>query len=145
MTLVRWSPVRDMMSIQNEMNRLMGDLMGGRSEAPGETGLWPAADVAEHAKEYSVKVELPGMEMKDIKVHLTEDVLVIRGEKKREQTEQGKSWKCCEREYGLFERSFRFPIPVQGEKVKAKYVNGVLTVTVPKAEEVTPREIQIEG
>ncbi len=145
MALIRWSPFRDVVTMQGEMDRLVDDLLRSRSEGNGECALCPAADVAELEREYQVHFELPGMDMKDIKVRFTNDLLVVQGEKKQAAAEKGHDWRSVERSYGTFERSFRFPLLVQGDKVKAKYSNGVLTVTVPKAETVTPREIQIEG
>jgi HSP20 family protein len=133
------------MAIQNEMNRFVDDLVRSRGDMQRDSSLWPAADVCETDREYQIQVELPGIDMNDVKVRVTEDVLTIHGEKKQ-QVEEGKGeWKSVERSYGTFERSFRFPMPVQSDKVKAKYQHGVLTVTVPKAEQVQPREIQIEG
>lgn len=103
----------------------------------------PVVDVAETKDEVIVRAEVPGMTKEEISVTLQDDVLTLRGEKKQEKTEKEADFHRIERSYGSFVRSFTLPTLVQTDKVKAAYKDGVLTVTLPKAEEVKPKEISI--
>ena len=89
--------------------------------------------------------ELPGLKRDHVKISLTDNVLTLRGEKKSEQDRETGSWHQVERAYGVFERSFQLTCPVDASKVKAKFEDGVLTITLPKSEESRPREISIES
>jgi len=108
------------------------------------SGWSPAVDIAEHENEYLVKVELPGVNKDDVKITLQEDVLTIRGEKKQEKETKGSNYHRVERSYGSFERSFSLPSTVKGENVDASYKDGILTVTMPKAEEAKPKQIDVK-
>jgi HSP20 family protein len=103
----------------------------------------PGVDVVETKDEVVVRAEVPGMTKEDISVTLQDNVLTLRGEKKQEQAENGATYHRVERMYGSFVRSFTLPTVVQADKVKAAYKDGVLTITLPKAEEVKPKEISI--
>lgn len=146
MAIVRWSPFRDLIGIQQEVNRLFEDLMTRRAEAGVEGAVWvPAADVAETEDAVSVKVEAPGVDKDDIKISVTNNVLTIRGEKKMEKETSEESYHRIERVYGSFVRSLELPTVVQADKVTASFKDGVLTIVLPKSEEVKPKEIAIEG
>jgi HSP20 family protein len=103
----------------------------------------PSLDVAETESEVQVTAELPGLSEKDIDVTLVDDTLTIKGEKKEEEKEEGKHFHRVERRYGSFERCLRLPSPVDTKAVSAKFENGVLTITLPKAEEAKPKKIEI--
>lgn len=103
----------------------------------------PAADVIEVADGHQVVVELPGLKAEDVKIKLENFVLSISGEKKQVKEENGKV-RRFERSYGAFERSFTLPNTVDADKVSARFENGVLTVSIPKAEQAKPREIQVK-
>ncbi len=142
MTLVRWSPMRDMVSLENEVSRLFRDLASGTPE--GET-LWaPRVDIEETRESYFVKAELPGTKLEEIKITLTDNQLVIRGEKRREVEKNDTTYHRVERVYGSFERAFSLPKAVATDKIEAIFRDGVLEVRVPKAEEAKAREIQIK-
>jgi HSP20 family protein len=94
----------------------------------------PKMDITESDKEYNLAVELPGMDRKDIEIDLTDDVLTIKGEKKTERKEEGKGRYHFERSYGSFSRSVTLPSNVKDEEIAADFKNGVLHVTLPKAE-----------
>jgi HSP20 family protein len=146
MAIVRWSPFRDLMGIQQEVNRLFDDLMTRRAEAGAEGAVWvPAADVAETEDAVNVKIEAPGVNKDDIKISVTDNVLTIRGEKKMEKETSEESYHRIERVYGSFVRSLELPTVVQADKVTASFKDGVLTIVLPKSEEVRPKEIAIEG
>ena len=142
MALVRWSPVRDLFHAQSEMNRLLDEFVGRREgESPA---LWqPAVDVEENAEGYKVRTELPGLKLEDIKITLADNQLVIRGEKRREEEKKDATYHRVERVYGVFERAFHLSHAVQSDKIEATYRDGVLEVSIPKAEEAKSREIPV--
>jgi HSP20 family protein len=108
-----------------------------------EKGLTPAFDISETDNEIHVKAELPGMDPKEIEITLTGDLLTIKGEKKEEKEEKGENFHRRERRYGSFSRSFRLPVEVKADSINAGYKDGVLTVTLPKAEKETARRIEV--
>lgn len=146
MTIVRWRPMGDLVTMQDEMNRVFEDLWRRGPRSGGVTpasAWWPSIDVAETQNEFRVVAELPGLKRDNVKISLTDNVLTLRGEKKSEQDREAESRHQVERAYGAFERSFQLTCPVDASKVKAKFEDGVLTITLPKSEESRPREISI--
>jgi HSP20 family protein len=103
----------------------------------------PSVDIAETKDDLIVKAEVPGMTKEDISISLSDNVLTLRGEKKKEKEEKGKTFYRTERCYGSFVRSFTLPAPVLANKVKAVYKDGVLEITLPKSEQVKAKEIPI--
>jgi HSP20 family protein len=115
-----------------------------QDESGSITSAWhPACDVFEDKDTVKIVAELPGVKPEDVKLSLENNVLTIRGEKKQEAEQRTERVHRYERSYGLFERAFVLPSTVDGEKISAQYGNGVLTVTVPKAERARPREIPV--
>jgi HSP20 family protein len=146
MALIRWTPMRGVMSFRDEMDRLLEEFYG-KMAPPQETfeGDWcPLLDVAETDNEVTASVELPGLDKDDIKVSIEDDVLTVTGEKKQETTEDGKNFKKVERSYGYFKRSVKLPSSVDPGKVRAGYKDGILKVTMPKLESKKPKEIAIQ-
>lgn len=144
-TLVRWNPMREMVSFQDEVNRLFGDVLGRRFAAEETSSLWqPPVDIEEQPDKYAVHVELPGMKLEDIKITLEDNRLVIRGEKTRTEEKKGATYHRVERLFGSFERAFTLTHAVKSDKIDAIYKDGVLEITVPKAEEAKAREIPIK-
>ena len=149
MRIMRWAPTptspRDLVGIQDEVNRLF-DGFFGRVPAHVDTipVHVPAVDIEEAADEFIVRVDLPGMQQKDVKVSLMGDTLTIRGERKHETQRQDGNMHRVERAYGSFERSFTLGTPVSSDKVKATYRDGVLEIHVPKAEEARVREVEVQ-
>jgi HSP20 family protein len=141
--LVRWKPAGDLMTIQNEIDRVFDSFLRSGTRAP-EAGWYPAIDLRETTHEFVLTAEVPGVKKDDIKLALTENVLTIRGEKRAENETKGDQWHQVERSYGRFERSFHLAAPVNAAGIKAKFAEGILTVSVPKSEEARPREIQID-
>jgi len=140
-----WLSVRDINDVQSEMNRLYDSFFGGPTQSGVSERVWaPVADMHETKDELVIKLDLPGMNEKDIQVSITGGLLSVRGQ--RQQTEEVKqdSYYKAERWAGRFERSFQLPIPVQTDKVRATYRDGVLTVTLPKVEAVKPKDIKID-
>lgn len=144
MTIVRWTPFRDMLGIQDEMNRLFNAYLEGSREGSEDAVLWaPLVDICETDEEITVTSEMPGMKKEDVKISVQDNVLTLKGEKKQEIDEKEKNFHRVERSYGVFERSFSLPSSVQTDKIKASYKDGVLTITLPKSEETKPKEIDI--
>ncbi len=143
-SLTRWNPFREMMSLRNEIDRLFDQTLS--LDWPMESRLFGelAIDLSETADNYVVKASIPGIEPKDLDITVTDNVLTIKGEFKEEKEEEGKQWHIRERRTGSFSRSVRFPVAVKGNDVVAEYHNGVLTLTVPKAEEVKPKRIAVK-
>ena len=112
--------------------------------APSANRWSPAVDVVETDNDYRFVVELPGVAKEDVKIEFSDGVLTLRGEKKSAEKKDGEAWRRVERRYGAFERSFELPVPVKGEAIRARYADGMLTVSVPKADEVRPHEISID-
>lgn len=148
MTLVRWRPRSDVFRFRNEMDRLFDDFM---ERFPARRGvgehIWnPDVDIQDSENEVIVKAELPGMEQSDVDVSIKDNVLTLKGEKKQEQEKEEKeqNFHRVERTYGSFTRVFTLPTTVVADKAAAKFKNGILTITLPKAEEAKPKEIAIE-
>jgi len=134
-----------MFSLQREMNRMFDSFFRGTDEQGLLSGTWiPAVDVAEENDAYVVKVELPGVNKDDVKITLESNILTIRGEKKTENEVKDKNYHRTERSYGSFQRSFTLPTTVRNDKVDAVYKDGILTVSLPKAEEAKPKQIEVK-
>ena len=147
MTLVRWSPMRELATMQNQMDRLfngVGSPRWGDRDAFPDGALFAPVDVLEAEDAYVLRAELPGMKLEDIKVHLVDNVLTIKGEKKCEQREEKGNVLHGERSYGAFERSFTLGAPIQVDKIKARYTDGVLEVRLTKSDDQKLKEIKIE-
>ncbi|HVP58289.1 MAG TPA: Hsp20/alpha crystallin family protein [bacterium] len=148
MALIRWTPIRGVMSFRDEMDRLLDEFYGRMSPSQSQEsfeGDWcPVLDIAENENDVTAAIELPGLEKDDIKVSIEDDVLTVTGEKKQESTENTKDYRKVERSYGYFKRSVKLPSSVEPGKVKAAYKDGVLRVTMPKLASKKPKEIAIQ-
>ncbi|HXG37856.1 MAG TPA: Hsp20/alpha crystallin family protein [Bacteroidota bacterium] len=154
MSLIRWNPTReltswasDLWNMQREINRVFDNFFRGGVQDDGSLGLsyWmPAVDIAEHDNEFVVKVELPGVSKDDVKVTLESNILTIRGEKKQDRETKNENYHRLERTYGSFQRSFTLPSSVRSDKIEAVYKDGILTITLPKAEEAKPKLIDVK-
>ncbi len=150
MALIRWSPglysnTRDLVGIHDDVNRWFDGFFNRWPQRGDFTTLLSApVDIEETPEEFVLHVDLPGVSQKDVKVSLRGDTLTIRGERKLESNPKNGNMHRSERAYGQFERSFVLGTPVQNDKVKATYHDGVLEVRVPKAEEARVREIEVQ-
>ena len=135
------SPLDLLLDMRRQMDGLVGGWNDGVTDAPV---FRIPADVVETEDELRFQLEVPGMKAEDVSVTLENGVLTISGEKKVEHEEGQGEYRLFERRYGRFERSFRVPQNVVQDDVAARYENGVLMVTLPKAEEAKPRRIRIE-
>jgi HSP20 family protein len=145
MTLIRWNPARQrMMSTFPEWDHLMNGFFSDRLEDTELTEWTPAIDIDEDNDAFVVIADLPGLTKKDISINIKENMLTISGERKIEKKDENKNYCRSERRYGSFKRSFQLTDQVIADKISASFKSGVLTVTVPKAEEVKPKEIEIK-
>jgi len=153
MSLIRWNPARelgsfpsDVLNMQREINRMFDSFF--RSEIPEGSPLaesvWtPAVDIAEDENGYIVQVELPGVAREQVKITMQDNVLSIKGEKAQENESRTSSFHRTERSYGSFERRFSLPSNVRQDSIDATFKDGILTVTLPKAEEAKPKQIEV--
>lgn len=142
--LTRWDPFREMVTMRRAMDRLM-------ENALPEQGDWQvpewslALDVVENADDFVIKASLPGVKPEDIDVTYSKGMLTIKGEIKDEsQSEQGQ-YHLRERRYGSFTRTITLPTSVKSEEIAADYKDGILTLRLPKMEEIKPKRIQIQS
>jgi len=146
-TLVRWNPMREMMSLRNEMNRLFDRAFedGPLTQWQPSTSWGLAVDVVENDDAFIVTASVPGMNPDDLDITISDNVLTIKGESTVDETVEEEKYHIRERRYGSFGRSISLPVTVNADGVDADYENGVLTLTIPKAEEVKPRRIAIKA
>ncbi len=142
--LSTWTPSRRQPSLRDELSRLFDlSLPGFTGDANPFSGWAPALDVYQDKDNVLVRAELPGLKKEEIELSLHEGVLTLSGERKREEESQKGTSTRSERFFGKFERSVELPGTVDSTKVTAAYKDGILTVTLPKAEEAKPKQIQI--
>jgi HSP20 family protein len=145
MTLMRYRPRTDMFNLRDELNRIFDGFYRGVPDTNERfTTYGPDVDIKETNNDVHISVEIPGIDQKDIKVHVRENVVTLRGEKKRQQEIENTNYHLSERCFGSFERSFTLPTNIQADKVSATYTNGVLNINLPKAEEAKPKEIPVK-
>lgn len=129
------------------MNRLFDEFVGRRGPLAIETeeswGFAPPVDIYEHAHKLTFKVEIPGMEEKDLKVEIEDNTLVVSGERKVEKEIKEEHFRRKERRYGAFSRSFTLPVSVDTDKIEANYANGVLAIELPQWAEAKPKQIKV--
>ena len=144
LTVSRWEPLRDLVTMQNRLNRIFGDPMT-YSNAEG-VGTWaPPVDVIEEQDRLVFRAEIPGVSKDDIDVKIENGTLVLRGEKKPVQENENDTVHRVERFYGSFTRSFTLPTNLDTDRIEARYKDGVLELESPKAEQAKPRKIAIKA
>lgn len=146
MAIVRWDPFRDLISIQDRMNRLFEQTLARTREEEGiAASTWmPAVDIYETPDQVVMKAELPGLTREDIEINVRDNALSLRGQRKFEKDVKEENYLRIERAYGSFQRSFTLPVTIQQDKIKAVFKDGVLELTLPKAEEARPKQIKID-
>jgi HSP20 family protein len=142
--LTRWEPVREMMTLREAMDRLFDDAFT-RPLNMSAVSAMPAIDLYQTDDEIVIKAALPGIKPDEVQISVTGDVLTLRGEFKRQEQQKEATWHIREQRSGIFERSVMLPTEVQTDKSKADFENGILTITLPKAEAVKPRTISIKA
>jgi HSP20 family protein len=144
-SLRAWDPYRDFMSLRENINRMFEDTVRG-IDRPTEmsTSTWPVpVDIYETKDEIVVRLEAAGINPKEVKIHLIGDQLTITGKREHEGRTEDRNYVRVERRYGQFVRSFTLNVPVKAEAVNANYKDGLLEVHLPKADQVKPKEIQV--
>lgn len=143
--LTRWEPVREMMTLREAMDRLFDDAFTRPVNL--RDGGWsaPAVDMYQTDDEVVVKVALPGFKADEVQINVTGDRLTLRGEMKHEAEKKDKAWHIREHRWGSFERSIALPTEVTADRANADFENGILTITLPKAEEVKPKTISVKA
>ena len=147
-SLVRWQPFQEFTSLQRQMNRLLDAFSGETSLTPFEETLtgWefgPPVDIYEDDHKLTFKVEVPGIDERDIKVETENNVLTVHGERKLEKDIKEENFRRMERHYGAFSRSFTLPSTVDPQKIVANYAHGVLAIQMPKLAEARPKQIKV--
>src|ERR1700689_2158247 len=146
MTLTtRYDPFREFATLQDRMNRLFRDPRGAgdQDESLTSTAFAPPVDVYEDEHNVTLKIEVPGIDEKDIDVRIENNTLTVHGERKFEKEEKEENYRRVERQYGSFTRTFTLPTTVDAEKVSANYDKGVLKISLPKKAEAKPKQIKV--
>ncbi len=146
--LSRWEPLREFSAMQermNRMNRLFRESFSpeGPEEALTTTGFAPLVDIYEDEHNITLKIEVPGIDEKDIDVRIENNTLTVHGERKIEEEEKEENFRRVERQYGSFTRSFTLPTTVDPEKVSANYDKGILKISLAKKAEAKPKQIKV--
>jgi len=144
--LIRWEPAREMMSLRDAMDRLFDDAFTRPfSLRDGWSSSVPAIDMFQTDDEIVVKAALPGMKADEVQINITGEVLTLKGEVQQNQEMEEKAWHLREQRFGSFERSIALPTDVVADKAQADFENGILTITLPKADEVKPKSITVKA
>jgi len=142
--LTRWEPFRELNTLQSRLNRLFEEqVAGGREESLIAGAFVPPVDIYEDEHSIQLKLEVPGIEEKDLDVKVENNVLTVSGERKFEKEEKEENFRRVERRYGSFTRSFTLPNTVNPEDVSADYSNGVLKIKLGKRAEAKPKQIKV--
>jgi HSP20 family protein len=145
MTVTRFEPFRELSTLQDRMNRLFRASFddAGRDESLTTSSFAPAVDVYEDEHKVTLKIEVPGIDEKDIDVRVENNTLTVHGERKIEKEEKEENYRRVERQYGSFTRTFTLPTTVDTDNVAATYDKGVLKVSLPKKAEAKPKQIKV--
>jgi HSP20 family protein len=142
-TIARLEPFRGFSALHDQVNRIFNESVRTQGDGSALTAWAPSVDIYETPNELVVKADLPEVDEKDIDVHIENNLLTIRGERKFDKSVQEDNYLRIERTYGTFSRSFSLPNTVNAESIRAEYKNGVLTVNLPKREESKPRQVKV--
>ena len=143
MAITRWDPFREVVALQNRMNHLFRDL--NEEENPvAAASFVPAVDIYEDQNKVVLKLEVPGIDQKDLKVSVEENTLTVQGERKLEAEEKEENFHRIERRYGSFYRAFTLPPTVDAENIEANYTAGILRLELKKKPEAQPKQIEVK-
>jgi HSP20 family protein len=143
--LTRFEPFREFTTLQDRLNRLFRDTYApeGREDALTSAGFAPPVDIYEDEHNITLKIEVPGIDEKDIDVRIENNTLTVHGERKFEKEEKEENYRRVERQYGSFTRTFTLPTTVDANQVQANYDKGVLKINLAKKAEAKPKQIKI--
>jgi HSP20 family protein len=142
MAITRWDPFHEVVSLQNRVNSLFRNLNEGESPMASASFV-PPVDIYEDADKLTLKLEIPGMNEKDLDVRVEDNTLTVRGERKFEAEEKEQNFHRIERSYGTFFRAFTLPMTIETDQVQANYNAGVLKLELKKKPEAQPKQIKI--
>ena len=142
--LTRWEPAREMMTLREAMDRLFDDAYTHPFSMRDGWSV-PVVDMYQTDDEIVVKASLPGIKADEVQINITGDVLTLKGEVRHEEEKNDKAWHIREQRWGSFQRSVALPTNVVSDKAQAEFENGILTITLPKAEEVKPKTITVKA
>jgi len=145
MALVPWQPFQELETLQQEMNQLFDRLMPSSSINSLSTAFVPPAEMQETADAIQLRLEVPGLAPDDLDVQATQDTITVSGERRSQSRQEGNGSVRSEFRYGKFQRTIALPVPIQPQQVQADYRNGVLNLTLPKAEEARATPVQIKA
>lgn len=144
--LTRWEPARELMSLREAMDRLFDDsFTRPLSVRDGWSMSTPAIDMYQTDNEVVVRASIPGIKANEVQINITGDVLTLKGEVNQDEERKDRAWHIREQRFGSFERSVALPTAVKTDMAEAVFENGILTITLPKADEVKPRTINIKA
>jgi HSP20 family protein len=150
MAIVRWEPFRDLVGIQDRMNRLFDEAFRGVSRGGASDEDWalggswaPAVDIYEQGGAIVLQAELPGVDPKDVDIRVENNTLTLRGQRELDKEVKREDYHRVERAYGAFSRVFTLPTVVDTQNIKADFKDGILRLTLPKREEAKPKQISI--
>lgn len=144
MTLVKWDPLREMDRMLDRYARDIFPQHGMDLDLLSRADWAPRVDIAETDKAFVIKMEIPEVDKKDVKIEVEHGILFVRGERKQEKEEAGKKFHCIERCYGKFCRSFTLPQTVDESKIDAKFKDGMLTIELAKVEQPKSKPVEIK-
>jgi HSP20 family protein len=142
--IVSYDPIERIFNLRGDFDDIIRDFFSGFSNVSVSKGVYPLLDIREDKEKYSIAIEIPGVEKKDLKISVKKEKLIIQGEKKEEKKRKEESYLRVERSYGKFMRSISLPTEVDQSKITAKYNNGVLKITLPKIEKEKAKEVKVE-
>jgi HSP20 family protein len=144
MAIQRWEPFREMISLRDAVNSLLQESFIRPTGLPADGGaaMLPL-DITENENEFIIKASLPGVRPEDVQITARGDTLTIRGEMKAEEEKKDEHYHLRERRFGQFQRTIVLPAPINADQAKSEFENGVLTLTLPKAEEAKPKQIKL--
>lgn len=143
-SIIRWGPAREMMSLREAMDHLLNDAVT-RPLGPKDEWTVPAIDMYQTDDNVVIQAAIPGIKADEVQINVTGDLLTIRGEVRHQEDKVEKAWYIHEQRWGAFERSVALPTAVVSDKAAAEFENGILTVTLPKAEDVKPKLITVKA
>lgn len=152
MALIRFNPVQELLNVEREFNRLFnlfdnryGLPRGEQSNDELENAVWsPTADIYENPDSFQLKLDLPGIKKEEVKISYLDGILKVSGERIQEKDEENGTYHRVERVYGKFYRSFTLPKEIKTDAIGAEFSNGQLKITIPKAEQAKPKELEIK-
>lgn len=145
--LIRWRPMSEAVTLRDAMDRLFDEAFTrpwGLTEA-GRYGMAPSVDMFETDSDVVIRASLPGLKAEDVEINVTGEMITIKGQSKQQSETKEKAYHIREQRWGAFERSLALPTTVLSDKAKAEFEDGILTITLPKAEEVRPKTITVKA